>query len=255
MSWRDHPRRASKRKTPFAGRLLVFDYTVDRKRDGPVNFLRDFKGRYLQADAYPGFDAIFATGDVVEVACWAHARRKYFDAQGSDRVRALTAIAFIKKLYDIEEKGKPLGKADRETLRRAEASPALDAFKAWLDVEASRPLPKSPIAQAMQYTLSLWTALTRYVDDGDLEIDNNVAERALRHVVTGRKNWMFAGSDDGGRRAAILFSLVATCKRHDIDPYAYFRDVIGRMPTCPKDRIGELLPQRWKAAHLAAATS
>jgi len=170
---------------------------------GPIEFLRGFKGRHLQADAYPGFDAIFEKGHIVAVACWAHARRKYFDAQGSDRVRALTAIAFVKKLYDVEEKGKLLGAEERRLVRVAEARPVLDAFKAWLDIESRKLLPKSPIAQAMQYSLALWTALTRYVEDGDLAIDNNVAERALRYVVTGKKNWMFAGSDDGGRRATI----------------------------------------------------
>lgn len=235
--------------------VVVFDYTADRKRDGPASFLRDFEGRFFQADAYAGYDAIFSSGIVVEVACWAHARRKFFDAQGSDRVRALTAIAYVKKLYEVEEKGKPLDREDRKSLRQAEARPLLDAFKAWLDVEWRKPLPKSPIAQAMQYTLSLWTALTRYIDDGDLAIDNNCAERALRHVVTGRKNWMFAGSDDGGRRAAILFSLVATCKRHDIEPYAYFRDVIERMPTWPKERLAELLPHRWRAATATGAAN
>lgn len=224
--------------------VIVFDYTGDRKRDGPVLFLSGFLARYLQADAYAGYDAIFAKGDVVEVACWAHARRKYFDAQGSDRVRALTAIAYVKKLYEVEEKGKLLGSAERQLLRVAESRPVLEAFRAWLDVESKKPLPKSPIAQAMQYSLTLWTALSRYVEDGDLAIDNNVAERALRHVVTGRKNWMFAGSDDGGRRAAVLFSLVATCKRHAVDPYGYFRDVIGKMPTWPKERLAELLPHR-----------
>jgi transposase len=234
--------------------VIVFDYTGDRKRDGPVLFLGGFLGRYLQADAYAGYDAIFASGSVVEVACWAHARRKYFDAQGSDRVRALTALAYVRKLYDVEEKGKPLGKEDRERLRATEARPTLEALKAWLDVEAPRLLPKSPMAQAMQYTLSLWTALNRYVEDGDLEIDNNVAERALRHVVTGRKNWMFAGSDEGGRRAAILFSIVATCKRHGVDPYAYLRDVIEKMPAWPKERVAELLPHRWKSATTAKAS-
>lgn len=230
----------------------VYDYTASRKRDGPAEFLKDFAG-YLQADAFAGYDGIYLEQDVQEVACWSHARRKLIDAQSSDPQRSVTAAAWIRKLYDVEKEARDRKAPERKVLRQEKAKPLLDGFGEWLREESKRVLPKSPIGQAISYTLSNWEALNRYLGDGDLAIDNNAAERALRGVVLGRKNWLFAGSDNGGRTAAVLTSFTATCKARGIDPLAYLRDVLGRISAHPMRRLAELLPDRWKALREAQA--
>jgi transposase len=235
----------------------VFDYTPDRSRDGPRRFLEGYKG-YLQADAYAGYDAVYAGQEVIEVACWAHARRKFFDAMKSDAARAQIALAHIRQLYAIEKRGRDLSEVERRDLRVVEAKPCLDAFKVWLDNEAKKALPKSPIGEAIHYARAQWVGLSRYLEDGLLEVDNNRAERALRRVAIGRKNWMFAGSDEGGRRAAIVYSLIASCAALKIDPYVYLRDVIERLPSCsPEDTaaLRLLTPKAWKAALDVAASA
>jgi transposase len=229
---------------------IVFDYTPDRSRDGPLRFLAGYKG-YLQADAYAGYDAVYAGREVIEVGCWAHARRKFFDAMKSDATRAQIALAHIRELYAIEKRGRDLDEEERRKLRLAETKPLLDAFKVWLDAEARKTLPKSPMGEAIGYACGQWGALTRYLDDGLLEPDNNRAERALRRVAVGRKNWMFAGSDEGGRRAAIVYSLIASCAALKVDPYAYLRDVLERLPFCSPEDLAALrllTPKAWKAA-------
>jgi transposase len=226
---------------------IVYDYTATRSRAGPIAFLGDFRG-YLQADAYAGYDALYATGRVIEVGCWAHARRYFWEAKATDAPRALIALGVIQQLYRVEMETKPLDADARRARRQAEARPVLERFKPWLDDQVGVVLPKSPIGEAVTYARAQWMALTRYLEDGALAIDNNAAERALRRVVTGRKNWLFCGSDVGGTRAAILYSVVATCKAHRIDPWAYLRDVLERIPTHPNRRRAELLPQAWKAA-------
>jgi hypothetical protein len=226
---------------------IVYDYTPTRNRAGPMEFLGAFRG-YLQADAYAGYDTLYATGRVVEVGCWAHARRYFWDAKESDAARALPALGFIQQLYAVEAEAKALAAGARRVLREERSQPVLARFKRWLDEQAHLVLPKSPIGEAVSYARGQWTALTRYLEDGELSIDNNVSERALRRVVTGRKNWLFCGSDAGGTRAAILYSVVATCKEHGIDPWSYLRDVLERIPTHPNRRRAELLPRNWKAA-------
>lgn len=228
---------------------IVFDYTPDRSRDGPRRFLSGYKG-YLQADAYAGYHVVYAGQEVIEVACWAHARRKFFDAMKSDAKRGGIALAYIRSLYAVEKRGRDLDEVARRDLRVAESKPQLEAFKLWLDAEAQKVLPKSPMGEAIGYALAQWQALTRYLEDGLLEPDNNRAERALRRVAVGRKNWMFAGSDEGGRRAAIVYSLIASCAALKVDPYAYLRDVLRRLPSCdPKAGDLKLLtPKAWKAA-------
>jgi transposase len=210
------------RELPYA----VYDYTADRSRDGPERFLGDYRG-YLQADAYSGYDRLHARG-VAEVGCWAHARRKFHESRTSDPERAHEALARVGQLYDVERVAttKGLGDDDRLALRRERSAPLLEHLGAWLDGQRQRVLPKSPIGQAIAYTLSNWAALNRYLEAGFLAIDNNAAERALRPVAVGRKNWLFCGSDGGGRSAAILFSLTATCKGLRIDPFVYLRDVL-----------------------------
>lgn len=235
----------------------VYDYTPTRSRDGPEEFLKTFRG-FLQADAYSGYDHFYKEPDrgVVEVACWAHARRKFFEAQSSDLMRSMVMLAYIRLLYDVEREARD-EKLDGEAcraLRQEKSKPILDDIRAYLEREQPRVLPKSPEGEAIAYTLSNWKALTRYSDDGDLKIDNNGAERSLRGVAVGRKNWMFYGSDNGGRTAAVLTSLIATAQRLAIDPFAYLRDLFERMGDHPQKRLAELLPDQWKAGHQSPAT-
>jgi len=230
----------------------VYDYTPTREGNGPAEFLGDFAG-YLQADAYRGYDALFVDEqrDLTEVGCWAHARRKFYEAQSSDLMRSMVMMAYVRLLYDVEREAKDrkLTGETRRALRQEKSLPVLADIEAYLRHEQPHVLPKSPIAEAIGYTLNNWPALLRYCEDGDLEIDNNGAERSLRGIAVGRKNWMFYGSDNGGHTAAILTSLTATCKRLHIDPFAYLRDVFERISAHPASRLAELLPDQWKAAH------
>lgn len=229
----------------------VYDATPSRARDGPQAFLKDFKG-FVQADAFGGYDGLYATG-ATEVACWAHARRKFVEARDTDPVRCDHALAAVRALYAVERRGRELTSDARRSLRQAESGPVLRALGEWLDTTRPAALPKSPLGQAITYALNQWAALNVYATDGDLAIDNNPAERALRGVAVGRKNWLFWGSDGGGRTAAVLTSLTATCGRHGIDPWAYLSDVLTRLPSHPADRIAELLPDTWAAARRASS--
>ncbi len=237
---RDHP-------------YTVFDYTPTRGRDGPKLFLTGYHG-HLQADAFAGYDGIYAPGDVHEVACWAHARRKFYDAQETDRERCVTALAHIRLLYDVEEKARPLDDGARKTLRQKESRPLLARLEAWLKEQSINVLPKSPLGQAIAYTLNHWAALNCYTDEGYLAIDNNAAERALRRVALGRKNWLFAGSDNGAAWAATIYSLIDTCQRQHVEPWAYFQDVLSRLPTHPARLIHELFPDHWQTQRTASTT-
>jgi transposase len=225
----------------------VYDYTPNRSRDGPEAFLEEFRG-YLQAHAYSGYDHFYEEPErgMEEVACWAHARRKHWESQSSDLMRSTVMLAYIRLLYDVEREArerKLVGEA-RRALRQEKSKPILDDIHAYLEREQPHVLPKSPEGEAIAYTLSNWKALIRYCEDGDLEIDNTGAERSLRSVAVGRKNWMFYGSDNGGRTAAVLSSLIATSKRHGVDPFAYLRDLFERISAHPKSRLAELLPDQ-----------
>ena len=237
-----------------ANPFTVYDYTPTREGEGPAAFLEDFAG-YLQADAYTGYDALYAdeARHVTEVACWAHARRKFFEAQNSDLMRSMIMLAYVRLLYDVEREAKDKGWTGeaRRVLRQAKSLPILADIEAYLRREQPQVLPKSPIAEAIGYALNNWPALRRYCEDGDLEIDNSGAERSLRGVAVGRKNWLFFGSDNGGHTAAVLTSLIATCKRLHIDPFAYLRDIFERISAHPASRLAELLPDQWKAARAA----
>jgi len=220
---------------------VAYDATEDRCRDGPLAFLTDFRG-YLQCDAYPGYDGLFADGRIVEVACWAHARRKFVEAEKTSPALAHEAVARIRHLYAVEHEAATLDAPARAALRQAKAKPILDALKAWLDREQARALPKTPIAEAFTYTLNQWNALGVYVRDGDLAIDNNAAERALKPFCLGRKNWIFFGSDRGGRTLATLGSLTATCELFAVNPWTWLRDTLTRLPATPADQLATLLP-------------
>ena len=231
----------------------VYDYTPNRSRDGPEEFLKAFRG-YLQADAYSAYDHFYKEPErgIMEVGCWAHARRRFYEAQSSDLMRSTVMLAYIRLLYDVEREAreKKLKGEARRALRQEKSEPILEDIRAYLEREQPQVLPKSPEGEAIAYTLSNWKALTRYRDDGDLAIDNNRAERSLRPVAVGRKNWMFYGSDNGGRTAAVLTSLIATSKRLHLDPFAYLRDIFERISAHPQSRLAELLPDQWKAALL-----
>jgi len=226
---------------------VVFDYTPNRCREGPVEFLGDYSG-YIQADAYSGYDAVFEKGLATEVGCWAHTRRKFYDAKDTDPVRGHELLVLIGQLYDIERQAKEekLNAAEIKTLRQKYSRPILERIQQRLEAFSIEVLPKSPMGQAVGYARGQWDALNRYLENGILEIDNNLAERTLRMVVIGRKNWLFAGHDNGGHRAAIIYGLIASCKLCKIDPFAYLRDVLDRVSTHPASQVADLLPANWK---------
>lgn len=257
-------------------RLTWFDFTTTRQRAGPDRVLAKYIG-YLQADGYGGYDdyeGVHLSEDspILKVACWAHARRKFHDAVRTESVAAHLALARIGQLYKLEnvlrkrvaEEWSELPIEARALLiadeRRVHAQPVLDEFQKWLEKQAVEALPKSPIAVAVRYALNQWSALCRYVEDGRLAIDNNAAERALRGIAIGRKNWLFCGSEAGGRTAAVLFTMIGSAVRNNLDPWLYLRDVLSRMATLRDSATGEssaelrlLLPNRWQPAPPDAA--
>jgi transposase len=229
--------------------VILYDYTATRERAGPEKFLEGYRG-YLQADAYGGYDAFFkdpARG-LIEVGCWAHARRYFHKALESDQPRMGPALLLIAQLYRVEKQVRPLAAEDRLGLRQLQSRPILDKLQDYLLEIQAEVLPKSPEGRAVRYTLKNWTALTRYCEDGDLEIDNNATERAIRSVAVGRNNWMFFGSDQGGNTAAVLRSFVASCQRASVDPFAWLKDVLSRIAAHPITRLTELLPHNWASA-------
>jgi transposase len=227
-------------------RQVVFDATPTHERDGPEAFLAGFAGD-LQADAYTGYDALYATGRIREIGCWAHARRGFVEALSTD-VRAALIVAVIQQLYDVERAGAELSADARRDLRQQQSMLLLDKIAAERDHLAQTVLPKSPLGEALRYLTNQWAALQRFVDDGRLGIDNNRAENQLRVVALGRKNWLFAGSFEGARRTALLYSLVQSCKLIDIPPIDYLKDVLLRVATHPQRLIGQLTPKGWADA-------
>lgn len=227
----------------------VYDFTTSRKRDGPATFLRNFRG-YLHADAYGGYDGIYLAsgGGIREVACWAHARRKFFDARNSQPREAHQAIAWIQQLYEIEDRATGCDSQSRQMLRVREAVPILDRMEAWLKEQAPRALPKSALGKAITYARNQWQALRRYTEDGRLSIDNNPSERRLRAQAIGRKNWLFLGSEQAGPRAAVFYTIISSAKRHDLDTRAYLRDALQRLAG-GEPNLDDLLPDRWKQSH------
>ena len=190
------------------------------------------------------------------MGCHAHARRKFDYSLDTDPVRAACLLVLWGRLYDIERKAKEENYSSAQLLeaRQKQAKPILAEIKIVLDEYKNQVLPKSPIGKAIVYSLNQWEALNRYIDDPMLEIDNNLSERTLRMVVIGRKNYLFAGSEAGAQRAAIIYSLVASCKLHDIDPFRYFQDVLTRVSTHPANKIDELLPSEWKKLNATSDT-
>ena len=216
-------------------------YSPDRKGEHPQSHLSAFTGT-LQADAYAGYHPIYETGRVQEAGCMAHIRRKFYDLVMTHKSPVGTeALERISELYAIEKEIRGRGPEERREVRNLRSRPLLNSFKTWLEETLGKLSRKSDTAVAVRYALGQWKVLERYCDDGRLEIDNNAAERSLRAVVLGRKNFLFAGSDAGGERVAAIYSLVGTAKLNGLDPESYLRDVLTRLADHPVNRIDELL--------------
>lgn len=249
------------RKLPFAriGRIwpyvgdahhpvIVYDYTPTRARAVPAKFLEGYTG-YLQADAYSVYDAFFKPErGLIEVGCWMHARRYAIKALETDEEHMGPALHLIARLYRIEERAKALSLSaeQRLKLRQQVSSRLIDKLHRYLLKLQQEVLPKSPSGAAVRYALNQWQALTRFLEDGELEIDNGATERANRDIAIGRGNWTFFGSDQGGKTAAVLRSFIASCKRIGVEPFAWFHDVLSRIPAHSITRLQELLPHNWK---------
>ncbi len=223
--------------------LHWYEFTESRKRDGPARVLADFRG-FMHADAYGGYDGLYIPGGATEVACMAHVRRKFIEAEATEPELAKQAIDQIRALFKIEERGAELSDDERRALRQAEAKPLLDTFAQWMRAVEPSVLPKGALAKAIGYAQNQWAALTRYLEDGQLAISNNAAERALRPIAVGRKNWLFFQREGGGKTASILMSLLMTAKAAKIDPLEYFRDVLLRIST--ERDVTKLTPHGWK---------
>jgi transposase len=249
--------------------LDVFDFCRDHSATGIDAFLQanHYRG-YLNADAHNLYDHLFADGSIIELGCWAHCRRNFYDAKESDPTRAHVVLARIRQLYAVEaEARKHIAEqeltgavADAVCLRlRQEKSLAeVTALRQWLEAEQLKVLPKSLLALAIAYALRHWQALTRYLADGFLDIDNNIAERTLRHIAVGRKNWLFAGSARGAQTAATMFSVTSSCHRHGVDVFAYLHDILQRLAHDPQptpELLRGWLPDRWRPPAVAATDS
>jgi hypothetical protein len=225
---------------------VVFDATPTHEREGPEAVLAGFAGD-LQADAYQGYDALYRTGRIREIGCWAHARRGFVEALPTD-ARAAPMIALIQQLYQVERAIADESVDLRRARRLEQSVPVLAAIRTERHALAKTVLPKSPLGDAVRYVTNQWDALQRFVEDGRFRIDNNGAENQLRGVAIGRKNWLFAGSFEGATRAALLYSLVQSCTLIDVSPFEYLKDVLVRVATHPQRRIGDLTPRGWAAS-------
>ena len=229
---------------PLEG-LVCMDYQKGRGRDGPGEFLKGFRGA-LQCDGYAAYEVYDNNAEVTTYNCWAHGRRHFFEAQDNAPELAEEALSEIARLYEIERRlrGASATPDARCRVRQKKALPILESFKRWL--EANPGLPQSPWGKAVSYTLMRWEKLIRYTEDGRIEIDNNLVENAIRPIALGRKNYLFAGSHAAAQRAAVIYSLLATCKIHEINPQEWLTDVLSRIATHPMKQIDELLPHRWE---------
>ncbi|MBC8057937.1 MAG: IS66 family transposase [Rhizobiales bacterium] len=226
-------------------RHVLFAYTARHDAAAVDGVLGDYQG-YLVADAHAVFDHLYKRGTLIEVACWAHARRYWWKALDTDPERARKALAFIGGLFRVERTCAAAPPEDRVRARRAESKPIVDGFFAWCEQEAGRALDETPTAKAIGYALNQRVALQRFLDDGRLPMHNNGSERALRREAIGRKNWLFVGSDDAGEVNAAFVSLLASCQLHEIEPWAYLRDLFCLLPSWPHRRVLELAPSQWK---------
>ena len=228
-------------------KAVLFDYRPGRSAEFPAEVLKDFHGA-LQTDGYAGYEKLAAREGITALACMAHARRKFDKALNNDKVRAEYALGRIGDLYRLERNcdGPKVSPGVRHRYRRRWAVPILNELEAWLRQEINVVAPKSPIGEAIAYALGLWPRLRAYVTDGRYLIDNNRIENTIRPLAIGRKNYLFAGSDRGARNAALMYSLLGTCKLNGVEPFAYLRDVIARIPDHKANKLNELLPYNWQ---------
>jgi transposase len=233
------------------GRHVLFEFTRDHTSDAVDDVLAGYQG-YLVADAHVVYDHLYSSGDVVEVNCWAHARRYFFKAMGSDPERAKTALGFIGALFRIERTLADSPRKKKEQIRQKRSRPIIDAFFSWCDAEAESVLDDTPICAGIRYARNQKEGLSRFIDDGRLPIHNNMSELALRREAVGRKNWLFVGSDEGGAVNAIFTSLLASCQLCDVEPWAYLRDLFCLLPSWSEHKLLELAPMNWKATRARA---
>ena len=239
--------------------VVLYDFTASHSRAGPSSFLSGFEGTLL-TDGHASYNEVVQRGNLIHAGCWAHARRKFYDARHDDRRRCGPMLKLIQELFAVERRAKEsreapessFGDAEHLELRHTESAPLVEEIRSCADAWSAEVLPRSAVGQAVGYMLNQWHPLTRFLDDPTLPLDNNASERAMRHVVIGRKNWTFAGSEAGGHRAAIIYSIVVTCRLHGLDPFTYLRDVIDRLPR--GDVPATLLPAVWKTRQLDQAT-
>jgi transposase len=223
----------------------IFDFTLSRSRDGPVRFLGDYN-QTLLADAYGGYDGVVVKSAITRAGCWAHARRKFVDAEKSHPAIALEAVGLIKRLYATEDQGRSLSSDDRLNLRQSQSTPILRQLRERLLAWKDQLLPKHPMAEAVNYALNQWDELNVFATDAAVPIDNNVSEREIKRIVLNRKNSLFVGNERGGQAAAILASLTSTCRRHGIDPQHYLTQLLTNLPDTPISRLQEWLPDQWQ---------
>jgi len=244
---------------PFGGLdppAAAFFYSPDRGGEHPERHLASYSG-LMQADAYAGFNRLYEAarkpGPIIEAACWAHGRRKFFDLARLQKAPiAIEAIERIDALFAIEREINGLSAGQRRAVRNERSRPLVAELESWLRQQRAKLSRKSETAKAIDYSLKRWTALIRFLDDGRLCMSNNAAERAVRCIAVGRKNWTFAGSDEGGHRAGAIYTLIETAKLNDIDPQTWLADVLARLPDYPAKRIADLLPWNWRPQNLAA---
>ena len=228
----------------------VFDFTLNRGRDGPKHFLKDYQ-QVLLADAYGGYNGVVAGNAITRAGCWAHARRKFVDAEKAAPEIAREAVGLLRTLYAVEKQAREASVEERLQLRQAQSAPVLAELREKLLAWKEQLLPKHPMAEAVNYTLGQWEELNVFCTDGAVPIDNNVSEREMKHVVLNRKNSLFVGNPRGGRTAAILASLTSTCRRHEIDPQLYLTQLLVNLPSWPARDLDAWLPDQWKLRQAA----
>jgi transposase len=228
----------------------VFDFTLNRSREGPKEFLKDYT-QVLLADGYGGYNGVVAGNAITRAGCWSHSRRKFVEAEKTAPEIAREAVALMDALFAVERQAKDVSVAERLELRQKQSVPVLAELHRKLLIWKEQLIPKHPMADAVNYTLGQWQALTVFTTDGAVPIDNNVSEREMKRVVLNRKNSLFVGNPRGGRTAAILASLTSSCRRHDMDPHLYFMQLLVNLPTWPARDLDAWLPDRWKQAHFA----
>ena len=224
-------------------KLILFHYRKGRGNHGPKEFLRDYQG-WLQVDGYGVYDKIGAQKGIDLMGCHVHVRRKFYEAKEYDQKRAKHALEVYRQLYDIETQCRNMSSEQRHEYRNEHSRPILEGFKKWLDEEAVRVLPKSTMGNAIRYAIRQWHKTIRVLEDGRLEMDNNLVENKIRPLALGRKNYLFAGSHDAAQRIAMMYSFFATCKAHEVNPYEWLKVTLDKMPDHPVNRLNELLPTK-----------